>query len=365
MQTRYVWVDIAKGIAIISIVFLHINYKIPFNSEMLPISDILGGSWRATVLFIIGGFFIKEERLCNPISFIKGKTKSLYLLILYFYIPILLMHNIFLEIGFYNTEYIYGGKIMTYWDVKQTVLHIIEAVLCAGREPILGAMWFVYVLFLALCGFSIISFILSRTIRDKKQYEWTRCIVLFILSLLSWILAEKLGINIPRFNNTITVMWLIYCGYKLRNDLNIQFDNKYVCILSLAILYQCIIISDGGIQLHSDCIRLTISSLAATYVLCYLSKAIEHNIIGHIFAKCGRDSFYIMALHLIGFKIGSLILELFGIKTDLAELSVTSSSFIMTMYYLIISISFSLIFMFLFRKVKNLFSKAVCKRATE
>lgn len=35
----------------------------------------------------------------------------------------------------------------------------------AGREPILGAMWFVYALLISLCGYSIVSWIISKFIK--------------------------------------------------------------------------------------------------------------------------------------------------------------------------------------------------------
>lgn len=44
----------------------------------------------------------------------------------------------------------------TYIDIlKQEILTFCMA----GREPILGAMWFVYALLISLCGYSIVSWI--------------------------------------------------------------------------------------------------------------------------------------------------------------------------------------------------------------
>ena len=71
------WVDIAKGFAILSVVLLHIKYQF-YDSEYLPLSTLLGELWHVPVFFLLGGFFLKEERLLQPVSFIKGKIKSLY-----------------------------------------------------------------------------------------------------------------------------------------------------------------------------------------------------------------------------------------------------------------------------------------------
>ena len=105
----------------------------------------------------------------------------------------------------------------------------------------------------------------------------------------------------------------------------------------------------GGVSLNSnkynDVLTLTVSSVMALYVVCYFSKKIENSHIGHLLSKCGKDSFYIMGLHFLGFKIGSCILSLFGVNTDLASLTAPAGKSV-----------FSLAFMALFRKVKTLFT---------
>lgn len=77
----------------------------------------------------------------------------MYKLLLYFYIPVVLLHNFFIRIGWYDSLTDYGGKYMGFWDLKQMISMLLQTFCFAGREPILGAMWFVYVLFLALAGF--------------------------------------------------------------------------------------------------------------------------------------------------------------------------------------------------------------------
>lgn len=104
----------------------------------------------------------KEERLLQPVSFIKGKFKSLYLLALYIYLPATLLHNVFFQLGWYSPDVVYGGKIIAEWDVKEYAIGIAKTLLCAGREPIMGAMWFVYALLFALCGYSIVIYIVNK-----------------------------------------------------------------------------------------------------------------------------------------------------------------------------------------------------------
>ena len=183
-KPRSKWVDIAKGITIAALVLIHIDYNFP-DSKLFPTSILLGGVWRTPVFFVIGGFFIKEEKLVDSVGFIKRKIKTLYLPLLYFVIPAVILHNTFIDIGWYDTVSEYGNKVMAYWSMGELIKNLILSVCLAGREPILGGMWFVYVLFMALSGLSIISYILRKIFKEDRRYELARLIVLFALCVMS------------------------------------------------------------------------------------------------------------------------------------------------------------------------------------
>lgn len=126
---------------------------------------------------------------------------------------------------------------------------------------------------------------------------------------------------------------------------------------SLLLVYHIAIIS--GVQLnsykYSDVVLLTSGSIAALYVICYFSRKIENSKVGHLLALCGKDSFYIMGLHFIGFKIGTYILAYFGIHRNLSTLTAPAgNSFLLLVFYWLFAITFSLCFMALFRKMKKI-----------
>jgi hypothetical protein len=189
--------------------------------------------------------FFKAEKLCSPVEFIKGKMNSLYRLLLYFYIPAVLLHNIWLNIGFYDTETDYGGKYMEYWGIGQFVRELMLVFLFAGREPILGAMWFVYVILLAMIGLCIVSWILNQWITDKQKLEVVRALILFVGYIVSCQMTNIIGFTIPRFINTITAMWLIYCGYLMMRVLNLKFNNNWVAIFCGLVVYHIAVIEGG------------------------------------------------------------------------------------------------------------------------
>ena len=111
-EFRSQYVDITKGVAIISVVLLHTNFQFP-SSHYMPLSSLLGWMWHVAVFFLIGGFFINESKLIQPFFFIKGKLGSLYKLLLYFYIPVVLLHNFFIRIGCYKLSVL--RDVNLYW----------------------------------------------------------------------------------------------------------------------------------------------------------------------------------------------------------------------------------------------------------
>ena len=355
-STHFHWVDIIKGVAIIGVVLSHIVH--PFKDySLLPVASLMYGLWFVPVFFVVGGFFLKTEKLCNPVGFIKGKMNSLYLLLLYFYIPAVLLHNVMLDIGFYDTVTNYGGKYMDYWGIGQFVKELALVFLFAGREPVLGAMWFVYVLLLAMIGLSVVSWILSRWITDKQKFEVVRALVLFIGCIISCQSTNIVGFTIPRFNNVITAMWLIYCGYLLMNVLKLKFNNNLIAVFCGLIVYHMATTQSGivlNINKYTDVLSLTISSVSALYVIAYLSKKIENGAIGKALAWCGKESFYIMALHFVGFKLCTLILGVLGLKLQLSSLLAPADENIgLTLLYLCFGVIFPLVFIVGFRQGKR------------
>lgn len=79
---------------------------------------------------------------------------------------------------------------------------------------------------------------------------------------------------------------------------------------------------------------LIVVAICGMYVLYYLSQkwgGIK------ILSFIGIQSFWIMALHFISFKIGSVVLNLF-IKTDVSSLTPTASKVFIVAFYLFVGI---------------------------
>lgn len=308
-KKRSLSVDIAKGVSIIAIVLGHINFAYP-SYRLADTRALIFGLWHVAAFFLLAGFFIKEELLVQPKQLFKKKFSSLYLKILYFYIPAVLLHNIFIQMGWYSLDstapIIHAYSLMDF--IKQTVL----AVCLGGREPIVGAMWFVYVLFMALIGLSIVSWMMKKIAKDERQYEWMRGIVLLSMCMVAGILSNKYGLTIRRFSNTFTAMLLIYVGKIMYQKMKLSFDNGYLAIVCGLVVFEvaCML---GGVSLngneYKDILQLIVAAPAVLYIIMYIGKHIEANVVGKAIAYIGKDSFYVMALHFVGFKLCILSLQ--------------------------------------------------------
>ena len=89
---RIVYLDILKGFAMMSIVLFHIVWEVPSLKLVRP---SLFYMWHVPLFFLLSGFFIKEEKLTSVGGFCKSKFKGLYVKGSYYFIPAVLLHNVF------------------------------------------------------------------------------------------------------------------------------------------------------------------------------------------------------------------------------------------------------------------------------
>ena len=270
---RQEWVDMAKGIAIIAVVMGHIGFCWP-HSRFLPLNVLLIWLWHVPVFFMIGGFFLDDKKLVHPVAFIKRKLKTLYLPLLYVYVPVLLLHNVFISTGVYDVGTNYSGHHVSWWGATDYVVQGIKSLLLVGQEPLLGAMWFVFVLFWAQTLLSVSSNLLRKTGRQWEQnaFDLVRFLVLLCLAVLSWSLTA-MGYTKMLFSVTLVAAWLIYVGMLLMRRLRPQFDNGIVALICVVIAWHASC-SVGGVNLvenrFHDVITLTVSALMLKFLQSFL-----------------------------------------------------------------------------------------------
>jgi fucose 4-O-acetylase-like acetyltransferase len=195
---------------------------------------------------------------------------------------------------------------------------IFGAIFFAGREPIVGPLWFAYVLCLALITYSAISFISAKL--WPKNYANVRMVACILLACISAILSNKLGLTLNRFSNTLVVVGLLCGGQYLYQVKKIRFNNAFCFAGALLIFWQSAVLN-GDIELnnnkYNDLFHLFAGSAAMLYALGFISLKLEGTKIGFLVELAGRKSFEIMALHILSFKLVSLILIKMGYSVEL------------------------------------------------
>lgn len=272
--------------------------------------------------------------------------------------PAVLLHNVLIKIGRNSLES--NDPVINTYSMKEFAKQTVLAICLGGREPIVGAMWFVYVLFMALIGLSIVSWLIKKLAKDERQYEWMRGIALLAMCIVAGILSNKYGLTIRRFSNTFTAMLLIYVGKIMYQKMKLSFDNGYLAIICGLIAFEvaCML---GGVSLngneYKDILQLLVAAPAVLYIIMYIGKHIETNFVGKAIAYIGKDSFYVMALHFVGFKLCSLSLNIAGCGGgNLADLTPNIGNNIsLLLLYAVFGVGFPLVFMWGFRIVKTLF----------
>lgn len=169
--------------------------------------------------------------------------------------------------------------------------------------------------FIALIGLSIVSWTIKKIAKNDRQYEWMRFIVLLSMCILAGLLSNKYGLTIRRFSNTFTAMLLIYVGKIMYQKIKLSFDNGYLAIVCGLVAFEvaCML---GGVALngneYKDILQLIVAAPAVLYIIMYIGKYIEKNVAVKAIAYVGKESFYVMALHFVGFKLCSLSLNIAG-----------------------------------------------------
>lgn len=108
----------------------------------------------------------------------------------------------------------------------------------------------------------------------------------------------------------------------------------------------------GGVSLngneYKDILQLLVAAPAVLYIIMYIGKHIETNIVGKAVAYIGKDSFYVMALHFVGFKLCTLALQGIGYGVSLSDLTPgVGGNMLLLFVYAFFGVGFPLFFLWI------------------
>ena len=282
---RVMFIDIAKGIAIICIILGHLGIN---NINRVVFT------FHVPIFFMITGYFINKKYTIK--EFIINKFKRLI-------VPYFITSFVIILLSLFSLKIYYGVNILNKLGAKEW---LIAAIYGAGDNHIflgynfkaIGAIWFLWASFWA-------SILLRSSLEFKKEYRILFITVLFLIgyytSKIIWLpLSIQAGFCATLF---------MYVGYLI----NIYFEKykniyykykKFIIIISFIIWLQFIYNFKSFWLVHCDIGRGVvdiIGCLCACYCTMLLSKIINQKtkIIYKILDFSGKYSLLILCIHLV------------------------------------------------------------------
>ena len=296
-QQRIAYVDIAKGLGILLVVWGH-SSKFLFNEIY---------AFHMPLFFFIAGFFFKDG--IGWKDFVYKKVKALLIPFIIFYTSTLLFYYSLLNMTGRGDQ------------MNSTVL---LDYIPLGHDILNTPLWFFYALF----WMSVFYYLLRKYIRNNG--------IILGISVFLYGLNEVLVINeicLPMFiNRSIGELIYMHLGFVFYNQLHAEklaacsltYKTKLVSLYAGVFVILYLLKTDSEIGAH---ILSPFVAICGTMTVIYLSAIIKND---KILAYLGKRSLVIFALHLPLFEVARPIAKrLFAIDEIGYDLVVFGSSLIL------------------------------------
>ena len=300
------YINILKALAIIAVVVGH--------SET-PLVKVIY-LYHMPLFFFISGYLYNDRFSINPLKQIKKRVLTLYLPFVIYQFIFLALNNTFIWLGIYSIQDKYvPGVIKTRMYTRTDYIKVAKMIFnFESNQSLLGAFWFIPVLFFTTILFSLIGFLVVKI--DEKWKEKVRLVIILLLFMLGNYLT-KLKIQLPKYvgNTSLVALAIFYLGYMYRRyEAAIKMSAYYAALGILLLFFNQFF---GGVSMAKNAYTspsfLMVNAVIGAYVNVYIAKRIE-NIkesrlsiyIKELLYYIGRNSFIIMALHFISFRLVSL-----------------------------------------------------------
>ena len=287
--------DILKGLGIVAVVMGHDGI---LSREV---------NWYHLVLFIfVSGALFRPEKAMDFPRYFFHKVKTVWIPFCKYNVAAVLLTNVLLMIGFYTTQAIPRAYQCNWYDKYEIIIHCFQVILTGEVAPLTGPSWFIVPFFMNLMIVGGVVYFFRRT--------RTRIAVGSVLFLLGYTLVRH-HIGLP-YNFAIAMMYLPFHFWGMcYRKVYVTSHRTILAVLlgaaSIAVLYYCeikgIVISWGSTKVPSLPLfaAVTASGIFINIILGGVILRIEY--LRDLFSLLGRNSFHIMALHLLGFKIPILM----------------------------------------------------------
>ena len=352
-KQRNIRIDIIKAVGIICVVLGH--------TEVMPSAGFVN-LFHVGLFFIASGIFYKEsytDTAAGVGTVIVKRIKRLYIPFVLYNLFFLCFRNALTAAGFLD------GMILDRNGILRQVFGIVK--LTSG-EVLPGPDWFIRALFILEVLYTLVDFLIKKIC--GKRYHIGRWVVSAGLLGLGYFLCVNkvmLATNyftIPLDLGTICSSWILFtAGFELPAVLK-KFKAKWNTVKDILLMLACFVIlcvmmRFGGISYADNYypnIPYFLIAAAAGFGFSYgLAGLLEKtpSLIKRFFVFTGGVTLEILMMHLLGFKIVTFIIykTLNLGRAALASFPVYSADYWIA--YLITGMAFSLVFAFVWGKIKE------------
>lgn len=287
--------DVLRGIGIILIVLGHAAF--PYTHFLYL--------FHLTIFFILSGYFFKEDYVKDKNSlkeFIIIKIKRLYIPFVIGNIICVLLNNTFINLNLYD------NINHEYYSIYDITVNIIKILLFRGNTEMLGATWFLPILFFISIIYATIEFLI-RNCKEKTK-EYIQIALSIILLCIGQLLIKK---NINFFGIQILTCYIFFDLGRKYNKYKIQ-SNNIINFLKFITSFVILIILNkyGSVELaeneYTNIAYYLIVSILGWYFIYELSYFISKNkIMTKTLQYIGKNTMPILILHFIAFKLINIL----------------------------------------------------------
>ena len=305
--------DIVKGIGIIFMAAGHSG--VPFRSFIYL--------FHMAAFFIASGFFYKDSSSDDISAVIKGcisKLKQLWLPFFVWAVIYILLHNFFLKINVYTDnplvlDYSAGmyNRVIEPYSASEILRRLLKAVIFSCGEPMLGAGWFLRILFVDSVAYLLCDYLIKLLF--KKHVLLFQAIVSLVLLAFGYYCSLH-DLTLYGIAQGASFYCLYFTGHLLA-----LYREKYagwtwkqhapICVLSFGLLLWLNSIGSVAFDQNKyvNPLFLLASSLSGwcfLYSLSYFLKLIPG--IKRILTGIGKRTLSILLLHFLCMKVVAAII---------------------------------------------------------
>lgn len=277
------------------------------------------------VFFMASGFVYRDSTSDNLSSVWKGikkRVKGLWLPFVIANFIFVLLHNYFIKINVYTDnplifDYVTGKhmELSSFYSLREQIKYILKGAFFSSNEILLGAGWFLKILFMTSVIYLIVDYFIKRITKEDVTKLILQGVLSFVLLIVGYY-CSKHDISIKGFELVSSVYGLYFLGLLIRRIMNLYDFNelKYIYILFFSSLVILIYINsictmELGINKYETPIHLVIASISGWILLFSLSQIIcKYRCAKVFFSTLGKNTLSIVLLHFLSMKFAAIII---------------------------------------------------------